>query len=75
MGNLKGAHADVKAHPFFKDVDFDAVVSRNYHVPEAWVPAVNDVTDTSNFDTSQEEHVEPQPYHDLNEAWLQEWSK
>ena len=58
LGSLKGGMADVKAHPFFAEIDFAAVNSRTVHVPAAWVPHVNDPTDTSNFDTSgEDEHA------------------
>ena len=49
LGSVNGA-ADVKAHAFFRGVDWDAVV--NKEVPPPWVPVLQseDDADTSQFD-------------------------
>lgn len=47
-GNLKGGARDIKAHPWFSSVDFDALLRRQTKPPI--VPAVKGEDDTSNFD-------------------------
>ena len=46
QGNLQGA-ATVKAHPFFKSIDWDALYNRKMKGPI--IPKVKSPTDSSNF--------------------------
>lgn len=39
---------EIKAHPFFKDLDWDEVEEKN--IKPEWIPEIKDTTDTSCFD-------------------------
>ena len=48
LGSARGA-AELKAHPFFHDTDWDAVLARQCTPP--YLPEVKSETDVTNFDT------------------------
>lgn len=48
LGNIKGAAGTVKAHPFFKNIDWDALYHRKMKGPI--VPSLRGPDDTRNFD-------------------------
>ncbi|THH15363.1 hypothetical protein EW146_g5101 [Bondarzewia mesenterica] len=56
LGSGKGDAAEIKSHPFFKDVSFDDVV--NKRIPPPYFPTISGSADTSNFD---EEFTKEQP--------------
>jgi len=47
-GNLKGGARDIKAHPWFSSIDWEALL--NKHLSPPIVPKVGGADDTSNFD-------------------------
>lgn len=48
IGNLAGGSKDVKSHPFFKTIDWDALYHRRMKGPI--IPELQHAADTSNFD-------------------------
>jgi hypothetical protein len=56
-GNLKNGDLDIRGHPWFKSIDFDALASRTFKAP--FVPMIKSEGDTSNFDVYDEQ---TQPY-------------
>ena len=47
-GNLKGGAKDIKAHPWYQNMDFTALVNKRVSAPIK--PIVKGEDDTSNFD-------------------------
>lgn len=60
LGNVKGGAATVKAHPWFKSIDWDAVYHRRMQGPI--VPHLKGADDTRNFDEYDAEPVNRDPY-------------
>jgi protein kinase A len=60
LGNVKGGSATVKAHPWFKNIDWDAVYHRKMQGPI--VPHLKGADDTRNFDEYDAEPVHRDPY-------------
>jgi protein kinase A len=60
LGNISGGAAKVKAHPFFRGVDWDAVYHRRDKGPI--VPPVRFPGDAQCFDIYPEEDVGREPY-------------
>ena len=60
LGNVKGGSATVKAHPWFKNIDWDAVYHRKMQGPI--VPHLKSADDTRNFDEYDAEPVHRDPY-------------
>ncbi|THH03865.1 hypothetical protein EW145_g5951 [Phellinidium pouzarii] len=56
LGSGKVDAEEIKGHPFFKDVDWDAVLNKQY--PSPYCPTIKGSADTSNFD---EEFTREQP--------------
>lgn len=48
LGNFSGAEKDIKAHPFFEEIDWKNLAKKNVKVP--FVPKVSDPLDVSNFE-------------------------
>lgn len=48
LGTLKGGPSDVKKHPWFKDLDWEALKSKGLRAP--YVPKLKSIEDTSCFD-------------------------
>ena len=48
LGNLAGGTDQVKSHPFFRGIDWDALYYRKFKGPI--VPRVSHAADASNFD-------------------------
>ena len=70
LGNLQGGSADVKAHPWFAEVIWDKLLSKDIETPYE-PPIQAGVGDTSLFDRYPEEeldygnYTDPDPYADL----------
>jgi serine/threonine protein kinase len=60
LGNVQGGAATVKAHPWFKNIDWDAVYHRKMQGPI--VPHLKSADDTRNFDEYDAEPVHRDPY-------------
>jgi len=52
LGCLRGGAADIKAHPFFRSMDWDRL--RRRELPAPWRPRLAGALDTSNFDEYDE---------------------
>jgi len=70
LGVTKGGAAEIKAHPFFKGIDFNALVARKVKPPI--VPKIKHNKDMSNFDQF-EEAGEVEPYVDDGSKWDEEF--
>ena len=55
---------EVKNHPFFKDIDFDKVLKKEYKPP--FVPKLESDTDLKYFDENEENFVEEEKKESLN---------
>lgn len=64
LGNVQGGAATVKAHPWFKNIDWDAVYHRRMQGPI--VPHLKSADDTRNFDEYDAEPVHRDPYTKVN---------
>lgn len=53
LGCMRGGAADVKAHPFFRELDWPALLSKTLAAP--WRPKLANALDTSNFDQYDED--------------------
>jgi len=60
LGNVKGGAATVKAHPWFSNINWDAVYHRKMQGPI--VPHLRGADDTRNFDEYDAEPVHRDPY-------------
>jgi serine/threonine protein kinase len=49
LGSGEADFAEIKAHPFFADIDFDEVLKKN--VTPEWKPVIHSDDDTSHFDS------------------------
>lgn len=52
LGCLKGGAGDIKAHPFFRSVDWERLRRKELVAP--WKPVIRNILDTSNFDDYDE---------------------
>lgn len=64
-----GVHgaANVKRHPFFKNVDWKALVAKRVSTP--WKPRLKGLLDTSMFDEYDERDREKERYKDDGTGW------
>jgi serine/threonine protein kinase len=70
LGNIKGGAQAVKSHPWFKDIDWDALYNRKANGPI--VPHLRGPADTRNFDEYEPEGNNREPYSsDMAEKWDQ----
>jgi len=53
LGNLRGGASDVKAHPWFKGIDWHKMYNRQLEAPIR--PHVSSPTDTRNFEEYDDE--------------------
>jgi len=60
LGNLRNGAADVKAHPWFKDIDWTKMYNRQLEAPIR--PHVSSATDTRNFEEYDDEPPRRQVY-------------
>ncbi|KAF2748115.1 Pkinase-domain-containing protein [Sporormia fimetaria CBS 119925] len=68
LGNIQGGAKTVKAHPWFKNIDWDALYHRRNKGPI--VPHLRGPADTRNFDEYEPESSEREKYTDeLREKW------
>ncbi|KAJ3345143.1 camp-dependent protein kinase catalytic subunit [Entophlyctis luteolus] len=62
-GNLRRGAADVKDHAWFEPIDWDKLV--RYDVKAPYIPAISGASDTSNFESYDEDYPEyGSPGHD-----------
>ena len=66
LGCMLGGAEEVRAHPFFRHVDWDAMLAKR--APAPWRPLLASPLDTSNFD-SYDEHDACEPYADDGTQW------
>lgn len=66
LGCLRGEAADIKAHRFFRSLDWEDLKAKR--IPAPWKPKLRDLLDTSNFD-SYDEDDSVQPYIDDGSGW------
>jgi protein kinase A len=68
LGNIQGGAATVKAHPWFKDIDWDALYYRKVRGPI--IPYLRGPADTRNFDEYEPEPEGREPFtKDLHEKF------
>jgi len=68
LGNIKGGAGAVKAHPWFRDIDWDALYHRKVNGPI--VPHLRGPADTRNFDEYEPEPTNRQAYtKEMAEKW------
>lgn len=68
LGCLRGGAGDVKAHRFFRGLDWEALYRKE--LPAPWRPVVRSPLDTSHFDQyDEEERVEPYRAGDDPNGW------
>lgn len=68
LGNIQGGAGAVKAHPWFKDIDWDAIYHRKVNGPI--VPHLRGPADTRNFDEYEPESTSREPYTDeMSKKW------
>lgn len=60
LGNIQGGASAVKSHPWFKNIDWDAVYHRKVNGPI--VPHLRGPADTRNFDEYEPESTSREPY-------------
>jgi len=66
LGSQSGGSGDIKAHAWFKNIDFSHLLQKEIKAP--WIPEIKNATDTSNFDKYEEDdYVEP--YKDDGSNW------
>ena len=53
LGCLRGGAGDIKAHRFFRGMDWDALARKERPVP--WRPSLRGALDTSHFDAYDED--------------------
>ncbi len=56
LGNLRGGVEEIRQQQWFKDFDFDGMLTRR--IPAPWVPRIRSSTDASNFDPVHEQEIE-----------------
>ncbi|KAF2431022.1 hypothetical protein EJ08DRAFT_649326 [Tothia fuscella] len=60
LGNMKGGASTVKAHPWFRGINWDDLYHRRTHGPI--VPHLRGPADTRNFDDYDDEPEGREPY-------------
>lgn len=66
LGCMRGGAGDIKAHKFFRELDWDALRARR--IPAPWRPRLSNPLDTSNFD-EYEEDDSVEHYRDDGSHW------
>ncbi len=66
LGCMRGGAADIKAHKFFREVDWAALFAKR--IPAPWRPKLANATDTSHFDEYDEDDT-MEPYVDDGSHW------
>ncbi|KAF2276293.1 serine/threonine-protein kinase YPK2/YKR2 [Westerdykella ornata] len=68
LGNIKGGASAVKSHPWFRNIDWDALYNRKVRGPI--VPHLRGPADARNFDDYEPESGNREPYSkELREKW------
>jgi len=71
LGAVKGGAKLVKKHPWFKDIDWDALYQRKIIAPI--IPTIKSEVDIGNFDDYPEEEDTVEPYVDDGSNWDSEF--
>ena len=66
LGCLRGGAADIKAHRFYRGLDWGDLLAKRVQAP--WRPVLTNPLDTSNFDEYDEDDT-CEPYRDDGTAW------
>lgn len=67
LGCLSGGARDIKAHPFFKAIDWDVLKARKMRSP--YIPKIKSNLDTSNFEDYGDQEKQVEPYVDDGSNW------
>ncbi|KAF2265106.1 Pkinase-domain-containing protein [Lojkania enalia] len=68
LGNIKGGAAAVKEHPWFRNIDWEALYHRKVKGPI--IPHLRGPADTRNFDEYEPESANREPYtREMSEKW------
>ncbi|KAF2469303.1 Pkinase-domain-containing protein [Lindgomyces ingoldianus] len=68
LGNIKGGASAVKSHPWFRQIDWNALYNRKVHGPI--VPHLRGPADTRNFDEYEPESENREPYsREMRDKW------
>ena len=68
LGNISGGAGRVRAHPWFKKIDWEALYNRQLQGPI--VPHLRGPADTRNFDYYEPESSHRDPYtKELSDKW------
>lgn len=68
LGNIKGGASAVKSHPWFRNIDWDALYNRKVNGPI--VPHLRGPADTRNFDEYEPESENREQYSDeMRDKW------
>jgi len=67
LGVLNGGAKDIKRHPWFKNFDWDRLITKQLKPPI--IPKIKSNCDTSNFDDYPDEQHEVEPYADDGSNW------
>lgn len=68
LGNIKGGASAVKSHPWFQNIDWDALYNRKINGPI--VPHLRGPADTRNFDEYEPEPDNREPYsNEMRDKW------
>jgi protein kinase X len=65
LGCLRGGAGDIKAHRFFRGLDWDALLRKE--LPAPWKPRLSNPLDTSNFEEYDEDDRVEQ--YNGDDAW------
>jgi len=66
LGSLKGGTAEIKAHSWFKSIDYNELTRKRLKAP--WVPPLKGKLDTSCFDDYDEDEY-TEPYNSRGSTW------
>ena len=72
LGSFQKGHRDISGHPFFRPLDFGALVKKKLKAP--YVPKILSPTDTSNYDEYDEDDAsEWEQYNDHLNEYFKGW--
>ena len=73
LGCMKGGARDIKAHPWFKAMNWQKLLARQEKAP--WNPPVKNALDVTHFEGAEDDEDEhgTQPYRDDGSGWDDEF--